>query len=126
MARHGYLAMTWLREYMASDKAKSAKSPFPGMKKEASVYVKPASIKVTQNDVVPINIRARLRTKTIDHIDFYIDNVLYKTFTADEPYKVEYTPTEKKKYNLKAVVVATDGTEFERLSSITAYEPRGT
>ena len=119
-------AMTWLREYMASDKAKSAKSPFPGMKKEASVYVKPASIKVTQNDVVPINIRARLRTKTIDHIDFYIDNVLYKTFTADEPYKVEYTPTEKKKYNLKAVVVATDGTEFERLSSITAYEPRGT
>ena len=118
-------AMTWLREYMASDKAKSAKSPFPGMKKEASVYVKPASIKVTQNDVVPINIRARLRTKTIDHIDFYIDDVLYTTLTA-EPYSVEYTPTEKKKYNLKAVVVATDGTEFERLSSITAYEPRGT
>ena len=118
-------AMTWLREYMASDAAKTAKSPFPGMKKEASVYVKPSCIKVTQNDVVPIDIRASLRTKTIDHIDFYIDNVLYTTLTA-EPYKVEYTPTEKKKYNLKAVVVATDGTEFERLSSITAYGPRGT
>lgn len=26
-------AMTWLKEYMASDKAKNAKSPFPGMKK---------------------------------------------------------------------------------------------
>lgn len=25
-------AMTWLRQYMASDKAKTAKSPFPGMK----------------------------------------------------------------------------------------------
>ena len=118
-------AMTWLREYMASDAAKTAKSPFPGMKKEASVYVKPSCIKVTQNDVVPIDIRASLRTKTIDHIDFYIDNVLYTTLTA-EPYRVEYTPTEKKKYNLKAVVVATDGTEFERLSSITAYGPRGT
>ena len=118
-------AMTWLREYMQSDAAKNAKSPFPGFKKEASIYVKPASIKVTQNDVVPIEIRARLKTKTIDHIDFYIDNELYTTFTA-EPYKVEYTPTEQKKYNLKAVVTATDGTVFERLSSITAYEPRGT
>ena len=119
-------AMEWLRKYMASDDAKNAKSPFPGMKKEASVYVKPSCIKVTQNDVVPIDIRASLRTKTIDHIDFYIDNKLYKTFTADEPYRVEFTPTEKKKYNLKAIVVATDGTAFERLSSVTAYEPRGT
>ena len=118
-------AMTWLRKYMQSDAAKNAKSPFPGFKKEASIYVKPASIKVTQNDVVPIEIRARLKTKTIDHIDFYIDNELYTTFTA-EPYKVEFTPTEQKKYNLKAVVTATDGTVFERLSSITAYEPRGT
>lgn len=119
-------AMEWLRKYMASDDAKNAKSPFPGMKKEASVYVKPSCIKVTQNDVVPIDIRASLRTKTIDHIDFYIDNKLYKTFTADESYRVEFTPTEKKKYNLKAIVVATDGTAFERLSSVTAYEPRGT
>ena len=118
-------AMTWLRKYMQSDAAKNAESPFPGFKKEASIYVKPASIKVTQNDVVPIEIRARLKTKTIDHIDFYIDNELYTTFTA-EPYKVEFTPTEQKKYNLKAVVTATDGTVFERLSSITAYEPRGT
>lgn len=118
-------AMTWLRKYMQSDAAKNAKSPFPGFKKEASIYVKPASIKVTQNDVVPIEIRARLKTKTIDHIDFYIDNELYTTFTA-EPYKVEYTPTEQKRYNLKAVVTATDGTVFERLSSITAFEPRGT
>ena len=119
-------AMTWIKEYMATDAAKNAVSPFPGMKKEASVYVKPSCIKVTQNDVVPIDIRASLRTKTIDHIDFYIDNKLYKTFTADEPYRVEFTPTEKKKYNLKAIVVATDGTAFERLSSVTAYEPRGT
>ena len=118
-------AMEWLREYMASEPAKNAKSPFPGMKKEASIYVKPASIKVTQNDVVPIEIRASLRTKTIDHIDFYINDQLYTTFT-EEPYKLEYTPTERKKYNLKAVVTATDGTTFERLSSITAYEPRGT
>ena len=118
-------AMTWLREYMASDAAKTAKSPFPGMKKEASVYVKPSSIKVTKDDIVPIDIRASLKTKTIDHIDFYIDNKLYTTLIA-EPYKVEYTPTAEKKYELKAVVVATDGTTFERLSSITAYGPRGT
>ena len=118
-------AMGWLRDYMASDAAKNAKSPFPGMKKEASVYIKPASIKVTENDVVPIEIRAKLKTKTIDHIDFYIDNEKVATLNA-APYKVEFTATQRKKYNLKAVVVATDGTEFERLSSVTAYEPRGT
>jgi GH35 family endo-1,4-beta-xylanase len=37
-------AMTWLRNYMASDAAKTAKSPFPGMVKEASVYVMPSKV----------------------------------------------------------------------------------
>ena len=32
-------AMEWLRTYMKSDAAKNAKSPFPGRKKEASIYV---------------------------------------------------------------------------------------
>ena len=36
-------AMTWLREYMETEAAKNAKSPFPGMKKEASIYVRHAT-----------------------------------------------------------------------------------
>ena len=60
-------ALTWLREYMQTDAAKNAKSPFPGMVKEASVYVKPAAIGVESGKVLPITVNASLKTKTIDH-----------------------------------------------------------
>ncbi len=116
-------AMTWLREYMASDAAKNAKSPFPGMVKEASVYVKPASLSVTKGDEVPITVRARLKTKTIDHIDLYVNNSLYCTMT-EAPYTTTFSATALGKQNLKAVVTATDGSTYERLSGFTVYNPR--
>ena len=116
-------AMTWLREYMATDAAKNAKSPFPGMVKEASVYVKPAAIAVTKGDAVPVTVRARLKTKTIERIELYVNDELLSTMT-EAPYATEFTPETPGKYNLKAVVYATDGTTFERLSGVTAYNPR--
>lgn len=117
-------AMTWLREYMATDAAKNAKSPFPGMKKEASLYIKPQSVRMIKGEVAPITVRASMRTKTIDHIDFYIDNVLYTTLTQ-APYVInDFIPTELRTYNLKAVLVTTDGSTYERLSSFTALNPR--
>lgn len=116
-------AMKWLREYMASEEAKTAKSPFPGMVKEASVYVKPAAIAVTKGDVVPVTVRARLKTKTIERIELYVNDKLLTTMT-EAPYATEFTPETPGKYNLKAVVYATDGTTFERLSGVTAYNPR--
>lgn len=116
-------AMTWLREYMQSDAAKKAKSPFPGMKKEASLYIKPQSI-ITHKDIaMPITVSATLRTKTIDHIDFYVKGQLYKTLT-EAPYELEYTPEALGKYDLKAVLTATDGSTYERWSSFTAYPVR--
>ena len=116
-------AMTWLREYMATDAAKNAKSPFPGMVKEASVYVKPAAIAVTKGEAVPVTVRARLKTKEIDHIELYVNNTLQATMT-EAPYSTEFTPENDGKYNLKAIVYATDGSTYERFSGVTAYEPR--
>ncbi len=116
-------AMTWLKEYIKTDAAKKAKSPFPGMVKEASVYVKPAAIKVEKDVVVPIEILASLRTKTIDHIDLYVNNALYKTLNT-APYTTEYIPASLGRYDLKAVVVATDNTKYERYAGFTAYESR--
>ena len=117
-------AMTWLREYMQTDAAKTAKSPFPGMVKEASVYVKPQALRVPMGEPASIEIRAKMRTKTIERVDFYVNNVLRQTLT-EAPYMAEYTPTVKGKHTLKAVVTTTDGTKYERLSSITAYEDYG-
>ena len=122
-------AMTWLREYMASDAAKNAKSPFKNFKKEASIYVgSPATVKMEKNTEAKIKIRASLATKTIDHIDFYIDNKLVDAPVKEEEglYYVTFTPTTSKKYSLKAVVVDTEGTEYERISSLTATNPRST
>ena len=116
-------AMTWLREYMQSDTAKTAKSPFPGMKKEASIYVRPAALKVAKGDVLPIKVRARLATKTIEKVDLYVgagltNMDLIATMTED-PYITEYQTAQNTsagwKY-LKAVVTATDGSTYERLS----------
>ncbi len=127
-------AMTWLRSYMQSEKAKTAKSPFPGMKKEASVYIKPQVFTPTKGEPLTITVNARLRTKTIDHIDLYVKGVKYKTLTEvasvnaktlDAAYETEYTPATAGKYNLKAIVFDTEGNKYERLGGFTAYNPRG-
>ena len=116
-------AMTWLREYMQSDTAKTAKSPFPGMKKEASIYVRPAALKVAKGDVLPIKVRARLATKTIEKVDLYVGagltNMDLIASMTEDPYITEYQTAQNTsagwKY-LKAVVTATDGSTYERLS----------
>ena len=117
-------AMTWLREYMQTEKALQAKSPFPGMVKEASVYVKPQAPRVPTGQPATIEIRARMRTKTIEKVEFYVNNGLRQTLT-EAPYVAEYTPKNKGKYSLKAVVYTTDGSKYQRLSSMTAYEEYG-
>ena len=116
-------AMTWLRDYMQTDAAKNAKSPFPGMVKEASVYVRPSSIRVTKGEPTTIDVRAAMRTKTVDNVKLYANSTLVATMT-EAPYVAEYTPATTGKHNLRAVVTTTDGTTYERLSSITAYNAR--
>ena len=110
-------AMTWLREYMQSDAAKTAKSPFPGMVKEASVYVKPASLKVAKGDKLPVTVRARLKTKTIEKVDLYVGDELIATMT-EAPYVTEFVSSTTGTKTLKAVVTATDGTTYERYSRV--------
>ena len=111
-------AMTWLREYMQSDAAKNAKSPFPGMKKEASVYIRPADMNVAKGDKLPIKLRASMATKTIEKIDLYVGEELIATLT-EAPYLTEYAvPADAAAgwKDLKAVITATDGSTYERYS----------
>ena len=116
-------AMTWLKEYMATPAAINAVGPFPGTKKEASIYIRPASMKVAKDDVLPIKVRARLATKTIEKVDFYVNDELVATMT-EEPYIVEYTPSTSGEKVTKAVVTATDGSTYERYGRFTVQ--RGT
>ncbi len=109
-------ALTWLREYMQTEKAKTAKSPFPGMKKEASVYVKPQALLVNRGKEMTIDVTARMRTKTVQSVALYVNNKLYQTLT-EAPYTFTYTPASAATFSLKAVVTTTDNTQYERLSS---------
>ncbi len=110
-------AMTWLREYMASNAAKSAKSPFPGMKKEASIYVKPASLKMAKNDTIDVTVRARMATKTIEKIELFEGTKLIATMT-EAPYVARYSSSTSGTKTLKAVATTTDGSTYERLSRV--------
>ena len=112
-------ALTWLREYMQTDAAKNAKSPFPGMKKEASVYVKPESLRGKVGDPINIEVRASMRTKTIDHVDLYVNDQLVETM-YEAPYTISYVPTDNGYNEVKAVVTTTDGSVYERLSRFNA------
>ena len=108
-------AMTWLKDYMKTDEAKNAKSPYPGMKKEASVYVHPAALKVARNDSLPILVRASMATKTIEKIDLYVGDDLIATLT-EEPYETKYATGVSGWKSLKAVVTTTDSCTYERSS----------
>ncbi len=106
-------AMTWIKEYMQTDAAKNAAGPLPGTKKEASIYIRPASQKVAKGDVLPIMVRARMATKTIEKVDLYVGKDLIATMT-EAPYLAEYTTTSSGTKELKAVVTTTDGSTYER------------
>jgi GH35 family endo-1,4-beta-xylanase len=110
-------AMTWIKEYMQTDAAKNAVGPLPGTKKEASIYIHPAALKVAKDDVLPIKVRAKMATKTIQKIDLYANDELIATMT-EEPYITEYTASTTGQKILKAIVTTTDGSTYERLSRI--------
>lgn len=120
-------AMTWLREYMQSDAAKNAKSPYPGMKKRMGVFVKPLETKVAAGDVLPVKVRtvitddykAEKADIAIEKVELYAENELLATMT-EEPYVTEYTPATSGKKTLKAIVYTNDGKTYERYSVITA------
>ena len=119
-------AMTWLREYMQSDAAKNAKSPYPGMKKRMGVFVKPLELKVAAGDVLPVKVRtfitddykAEKEDIAIEKVELYAENELLATMT-EEPYVTEYTPATSGKKTLKAIVYMNDGNTYERYSVVT-------
>jgi GH35 family endo-1,4-beta-xylanase len=119
-------ALTWIKDYMASDVAKNAKSPYPGMKKRLSVFVKPLALKVAKGDVLPIKVRTYITDAAkeekadyaIDKVELYDGNDLIATMT-EEPYIAEYTASTAGTKTLKAIVYTNDGNTHERYSRVT-------
>jgi hypothetical protein len=119
-------AMEWLRTYMASDKAKTAKSPFPGMRKQVAVYVQPASLKIVRGDKMDVKVRTYITDDAkadnaelaIEKVELYAGVNLIATMDK-EPYIAEYTaPQLTGTKTLKAIVYTNDGKTYERLSRV--------
>ena len=116
-------ALEWLREYMQTDAAKNAKSPFPGMVKEASIYAKAGFRAVVRGTTVPISVDARLKTKDIKYVKIFVNEEEICDLKK-APFTAEYTPEAEGQYDIKVIVKATDGTKYERHSGFTVYPPR--
>ena len=116
-------ALKWLREYMQTDAAKNAKSPFPGMKMEAMVYIKPSTTKATIGETINVNIDAKMRTKTIQSVELFMNDQSLVTMVG-EPYMCDITPSEAGHYDLKAVVTTTDGATYERWGGFDVFPAR--
>lgn len=121
-------AMKWLREYMKTEKAKTVgfRKNFPlsnGWTKEASVYVKPSTLKPNSGDSVGVTVRVRMKSKKVDHVVLYADNdssVLYEA-----PFEFSFKAGEiGHKTTLKAIVYTTDGNAYTRYSHFTVCRPR--
>ena len=121
-------AMTWLRNYMKTDAAKNAKSPFPGMKKRVSVFVRPSALKVAKGDVLPIKVRTYITDDAkkekadiaIDKVELYAGSNLISTMT-EEPYIANYVVSASEAVGnktLKAIVYTNDGNKYERYSRV--------
>lgn len=115
-------AMTWLREYMASDAAKNAKSPYPGMKKPISFYIRPKFYKAPVNEPNEITVTAKMHNSSIvEKVELYVNNKLESTVTEPTDvtkgtYTFYVTPVSTTaKVNLKAIAYTSDGKTYERL-----------
>ena len=106
-------AMTWIKEYMQTDAAKTAVGPFPGTVKEASVYIRPSGLKVIKDDNMQIKVHATMATKSIQKVELFVNNELAGTMTS-APFVFDYVPTVEGWNDTKAVVTTTDGTTYER------------
>lgn len=118
-------AMTWLRDWMKSEAAKTAKSPYPGMKKRVGVYIKTRDFKMAKGDVTPVKVRTVITDDAkaenpdiaIEKVELYDGTSLIAEMT-EEPYVTNYTPAASGTRTLKAIVYTNDGKQYERQSRI--------
>lgn len=127
-------ALKWLREYMKTEKAQKAKSPFKNMRKEASIYIKPADFKVAKGDVVPVKVRVRMETEKVEKVELFAGTSVNNATTlvasmTEAPYICDFSATSTAGDKVLKAVVTTSDTTYVRyggltvLSSTTKREP---
>ena len=106
-------AMKWLREYMATDAAKNAKSPFCG---GGSATIQLSANTIQLGDSISITATAKMQGE-IDHIDFFAgDELLVHKYIS--PYVWHYTPQETGSQIITIVAYDKQGNEIEESAEL--------
>lgn len=106
-------AMKWLREYMATDAAKNAKSPFCG---GGSATIQLSANTIQLGDSISITATAKMQGE-IDHIDFFAgDELLVHKYIS--PYVWHYTPQETGSHIITIVAYDKQGNEIEESAEL--------
>lgn len=118
-------ALKWLRQYMQTPEACTARSPFPGMLKEASLYIKPSTICPKAGQTVAITVSAQLRSKKIAQVTLYMDGAQLGQEKSQRDRFVNATwiskpvsATREGSHELRAVLTTDDGASYERIAVI--------
>ena len=115
-------ALTWLREYMATDAAKNAKSPIcaaDGITATLSLSKTTANV----GDEITITAEATATEGTVDHISMYAnDNLLVNKYI--QPYTWTYTPDESGDVTIKIIAYDSNGNTAEKSVTLTVCDQR--
>ena len=115
-------SMSWLREYMASDKAKNATAKFCG--KNAGTPAGPyISIQVSKSSIVlgksvDFSITLKNSESGVKSVAYYVGNT-----KIGEGESFTWTPEETGDYSIKVVVMTNDNKEVNGSSSVKVVEP---
>ena len=115
-------SMKWLREYIASDKAKNATAKFCG--KDAGTPAGPyISIQVSKSSIVlgksvDFSITLKNSESGVKSVAYYVGNT-----KIGEGESFTWTPEETGDYSIKVVVMTNDNKEVNGSSSVKVVEP---
>ena len=111
--------MKWLKNYMATDEAKNAESPYCGGP-SATINLSAKTVELGK----PVTITATASFEgDIDHIDIFDgDSLLVNKYVA--PYEWEYTPTETGSHTIKVVAYDKSGNTIDCSANLFVCEAR--
>lgn len=116
-------ALTWLREYMQTDAAKNAKSPFCGGKSNISATLELSTETIVVGDELKISVSASVREGKINHVDMFADDsLLVNKYIA--PYEWTFVPDKAGVVTIKVVVFDESGNTLEKTAKLTVCDER--
>lgn len=107
-------AMTWLEEYMQTDAAKNAQSPFSKGLKAGMML---SSNEVYEGEEVLVSVSASHPDANISKVEFYVDDKKVDE-KASAPYEFSFTPDAEGEVALSCMVFASNGDSKELKSTL--------